>query len=321
MFKNLLSSPNSIYKLNKKKNILITGGCGFIGSHLAAALLKNNYVIHIIDKNIKNKISNKNITYFRGNIKNPKVFNNFKYKYDAVFHLAAQASARICEENFREGIESNFIGTVNLCNWAKLYRPKKVIFASSMAVYKSSQHPLKETEIVKPNSVYGKTKVESEKLIKNLERYNITAIITRLFNVYGPGQSYKNLKQGMVSIYAYYAIFDRQIKVTGSSERFRDLIYISDVIDTYIKLLKSRRSTTLNIGTGEKTTVAFLLKQICQLTNLDFRKDIKILSSHSGDVFGTYASTTRLKRINRPKIKLVKGLTAVIQDIKKFKRR
>ena len=125
----------------------------------------------------------------------------------------------------------------------------------------------------------------------------------------------------MVSIYAYYAIFDRQIKVTGSSERFRDLIYISDVIDTYIKLLKSRRSTTLNIGTGEKTTVAFLLKQICQLTNLDFRKDIKILSSHSGDVFGTYASTTRLKRINRPKIKLVKGLTAVIQDIKKFKRR
>ena len=86
----------------------------------------------------------------------------------------------------------------------------------------------------------------------------------------------------MVSIYAYYAIFDRQIKVTGSSERFRDLIYISDVIDTYIKLLKSRRSTTLNIGTGEKTTVAFLLKQICQLTNLDFRKDIKILSSHSG---------------------------------------
>ena len=176
---NLLSSPNSIYKLNKKKNILITECCGFIGSHLAA-LLKNNYVIHIIDKNIKNKISNKNITYFRGNIKNPKVFNNFKYKYDAVFHLAAQASARICEENFREGIESNFIGTVNLCNWAKLYRPKKVIFASSMAVYKSSQHPLKETEIVKPNSVYGKTKVESEKLIKNLERYNITAIITRL---------------------------------------------------------------------------------------------------------------------------------------------
>lgn len=306
--------------MNKKKNILITGGCGFIGSHLAAALVKKKYIIHIIDKNTKNKINDKNITYFRGNIKNAEVFNNFKYKYDAVFHLAAQASARICEENFREGIESNFVGTINLCNWAKLYRPKKVIFASSMAVYKSSKYPLNEMEILKPNSIYGKTKFESEKLIKNLKKYNITAVITRLFNVYGPGQSYKNLKQGMVSIYSYYALFDRKIKVTGSLERYRDLIYISDVIDSYIKLLKSRKSITLNIGTGEKTTVAYLLKQICKLTNLDFKKDIKILSSHSGDVFGTYASTTRLKRINRPKIKLIEGLKAVINDIEKFKR-
>ncbi len=306
--------------MNKKKNILITGGCGFIGSHLAVTLAKKKYTVHIIDKNIKNKINDKNITYIRGNIKNPNVFNNFKYEYDVVFHLAAQASARICEENFKEGIESNFIGTINLCNWAKLYLPKKVIFASSMAVYNSSRYPLKETEILKPNSVYGKTKVESEKLIKNLERYNITTVITRLFNVYGPGQSYKNLKQGMVSIYSYYAIFDRQIKVTGSLERFRDLIYISDVIDTYIKLLNIKKSIILNVGVGKKTTVAELLKIICKLTNLDFKKDLKILSSHSGDVFGTYASTARLKKINNPKIQLKKGIAALIQDIKKFKR-
>ena len=307
--------------MNKKKNILITGGCGFIGSHLAAALAKKKYTIHIVDKNIRNKISDKNIIYFKGNIKDPKVFNNFKYMYDAVFHLAAQASARICEENFKEGIESNFVGTINLCNWAKLYRPKKVIFASSMAVYKSSKYALKETEILKPKSIYGKTKVESEKLIKDLKRYNITTVITRLFNVYGPGQSYQNLKQGMVSIYSYYAIFDRQIKVTGSLERFRDLIYISDVIDTYIKLLNINKSKVLNVGTGKKTTVAELLKLICKLTKLDFKKDLKVLPSHSGDVFGTYASTAVMKKINKPKTTLKKGIGILIQDINKFKRK
>ena len=307
--------------MKKKKKILITGGCGFIGTDLALVLVKRNYTIHIIDKNIKNKIRNKNIIYFKGNIKNPKIFDSFKYKYEAVFHLAAQASARICEENFKEGIETNFIGTLNLCNWAKIYRPKKVIFSSSMAVYKSSKFALRESSILKPESIYGKTKVESEKMIRSLQKYNITTIITRLFNVYGPGQSYKNLKQGMVSIYTYYAIFNKKIEVTGSLERFRDLIYISDVTNTYIKLLKLNKSLTINVGTGEKITVAKLLKLICQLTNLDFQKSIKILPSHSGDVFGTYANTNRLKKIHKPIISLKKGLFEIIKDIKKFKRK
>ena len=94
-----------------KKKILITGGCGFIGFNLALELLKKNFKVVIIDKKITNKIRNKNVTYVKGNIKNSKVFNNFEDQYEAVFHLAAQASARICEENFKEAIETNFIGT------------------------------------------------------------------------------------------------------------------------------------------------------------------------------------------------------------------
>jgi len=306
--------------LNNKKKILITGGCGFIGSNLASELVKKKFTIHILDKNIKNKIQNKNIIYFKGNIKNPKSFDNFRYKYEAVFHLAAQASARICEENFKEAINTNFIGTLNLCNWAKIYKPKKVIFSSSMTVYKSSKFALHENEALKPNSIYGKTKVESEKMIRGLKKYNIIIFITRLFNVYGPGQSYENLKQGMVSIYTYYAVFDKKIKVTGSLDRFRDLIYISDVTNTYIKLLKLNKSITINVGTGKKITVKELLKLICKLTNLNFTRNIKILSSHSGDVFGTYASTNRLFKIYRPKISLTNGLLKIIKDVKKFQR-
>ena len=307
--------------MKKERKILITGGCGFVGSNLVIALLKKNYIIHIIDKKITNKIHNKNIIYFHGNIKDPKVFDNFKYKYDAVFHLAAQSSARICEENFREGIESNFVGTLNLCNWAKVYKPKKIIFSSSMTVYKSSKFSLKENSILKPISIYGKTKVESKKMINRLQKYKITTIITRLFNVYGPGQNYKNLKQGMVSIYTYYAILNKRIEVTGSLERFRDLVYISDVTNTFIKLIKLNKNLTINIGTGEKTSVNMLLKYICQLTNLDFKKSIKILPSHSGDVFGTYANINKLKKIYKPRINLKNGLIRIIKDIKKFKKK
>ena len=88
-----------------------------------------------------------------------------------------------------------------MCNWAKTYKPKKVILYSSMTVYKSSKFALHKNEALKPNSIYGKAKVESEKMISGLKKYNIITFINRLFNVYGPGQSYENLKKGMVSIY------------------------------------------------------------------------------------------------------------------------
>ncbi len=305
--------------MENKKKILITGGCGFIGSNLVLALIKKKFKIDIIDKKITNKFKNKNIRYIKGDIKNPKVFDKFRYKYDTVFHLAAQASARICEENFKEAIETNFIGTSNLCDWAKIYRPKKIIFASSMGVYKSSEFALKENLTLKPQSTYGKTKLDGENMIKKLQKFKIKIIITRLFNVYGPGQNYKNLKQGMVSIYAYLAIFKKKIKVTGSLERFRDLIYISDVIGTLIALLDFNKNSIINVGNGKRISVVSLLKFICQLTNLDFKKSIVVLPSHSGDVFGTYANIDRLKKIYTPKIKLKNGLIEIIKDLKKIK--
>ena len=304
-----------------KKKILITGGCGFIGSNLATNLAKKNFIIHIIDKKIKDKIKNKNIIYIKGNIKNYKTFKKLKDKYEAVYHLAAQASARLCEENFKEAIESNYLGTVNLCEWAKIYKPKKIIFSSSMAVYKTSNVALKENSKLIPQSIYGKTKVESEKILKKLQAFKIKIIITRLFNVYGPGQNYKNLKQGMVSIYSYYAVFNKKIKVTGSIKRFRDLIHINDVTDTLTNLLKVNKSLIINVGSGKKTFVSDLLSLICNLTNRKFKKYVKVMPSYAEDLFGTFANINRMKKIHKPKITLKKGLYSIINDIKKYKKK
>lgn len=306
--------------VKRKKRILITGGCGFIGHHLTYALAKKNYEVHVIDKKIFNKINSKNIKYFKGDIKNPKTFDRHKYMYSAVFHLAAQSSARISEEKFKEGIETNFIGTLNLCNWAKSIKPKKIIFSSSMAVYRTSNFPLDEKSELKPTSVYGKSKIASEQMITELQKYNIKTQITRLFNVYGPGQNYKNLKQGMVSIYSYYAVFSKKIKVTGTLNRFRDFIYITDVVNIYLKLLKIDQNLLINVASGNKITVENLIKSICLISKINFNNSVKIISSHDGDVFGTYANVKKLYKFYRPKVKLKKGLQYLIADIKKFKR-
>tara|TARA_B100002019_G_scaffold287291_1_gene299055 strand:- start:778 stop:1707 length:930 start_codon:yes stop_codon:yes gene_type:complete len=307
--------------MKKNKIILVTGGCGFIGTHLCRTLLKKNYIVHILDKKITNKIKHKNVKYTKANIKDSSVFDKFQIKYYAVFHLAAECSARASEENFKDYIETNFIGTYNLCKWAKIYKPKKLIFSSSMTVYKSSRFSLKENSYIKPNSLYGKTKVEGEKMILNLKKYGIQIIIARLFNVYGPGQNYRNLKQGMVSIYCYYAIFQGKIKVTGSLQRFRDLIYISDVTNALLNFINCNKSEIINVGTGKKTTVRELLIYICKLTKLDYNNSINILSSHAGDVFGTYANINKLKKKYIPKTNLGNGLKKIIWDLQKYKKR
>ncbi len=301
------------------KKALIFGGAGFIGSHLVKKLNKNGYFVEIVDKKSPAELIGKNFKFYRGNIKNLNVFKKLNSQYDMVYHLAAQTSARISEEKPLEDIETNYLGTFNICEWAKNNKPKQIIFTSSMAVYSSSNKKLNEKSKLDPKSNYGKTKLESEYLITSLNKFQIKTTILRLFNVYGPGQNYKNLKQGMVSIYVYYAIFKKKILVTGSLERFRDFIYISDVINILLKAQKFKNNLILNVANGNKITVNKLLKKICKKCKIDFNKSVKITKSHSGDTFGTFSDIKNLQKIYKPKVNLENGLTKIIADAKKHK--
>lgn len=301
------------------KKALIFGGAGFIGSHLTKRLIENGYFVEIVDKKNPESSLKKNLKFYRGNIKNLNIFKKLNSQYDVVYHLAAQTSARISEEKPLEDIETNYLGTFNICEWAKINKPKKIIFTSSMAVYAPSHKKLNENSKLHPNSNYGKTKLESEYLIKSLNKFKIKTIILRLFNVYGPGQDYKNLKQGMVSIYVYYAIFKKKILVTGSLERFRDFIYISDVINVLVKVINLNNNLILNVANGNKVTVNELLQKICKKCKLNLRTSVEITKSHIGDVFGTFSDTKKLNRIYKPKINLENGLTRIITDAKKYK--
>ena len=293
--------------------ILITGGAGFIGKHLVNKLSKNNKV-YVIDKK-KFNFKNKNVKFILGDITK---INSFKIpsKIETIYHLAAQTSAQISEENPDKDVKTNIMGTYNICKFAIKKKIKQIIFTSSMAVYGEVENKISENKECNPKSMYGMSKLFCEKLIKNLSYNKINFKIFRLFNVYGPGQDLKNFKQGMVSICLAQLIKFKNIIVKGSLDRYRDFIYIDDVVNI---LTKSNiiQNEIYNLGSGKKTTVRELLKLIKKITNTNFKIIVK--KNTQGDIFGSCADVSKLNKIMNLDLKynIKSGLFRTIKSITK----
>ena len=279
------------------KYCFITGGCGFIGQALIKDLIKKKFHIDVLDlpgKN-KNKIKSKHVRYFSGDIAIKKSFRKFTKDYNIAFHLAAQTSSRLSELDYLKDIKTNITGSYNFCEWAKQYKPKKVIFTSSMSVYGKTANAVKESEICNPSSIYGMSKLYAEKIFERLKKDGVKVLIFRLFNIYGPGQDMKNLNQGMFSIYLAQAMRNKKINVTGSLNRYRDFVYITDAVKALLIKPKNKKNWIINLGTGKKTKVKEILKIIKK--NLKMKKlKIIVKSSYFEDTWGSYANNTILKK-------------------------
>jgi len=299
------------------KQYLITGGCGFIGLALAKRLIQNSNFVDILDlpqKAKKIRIKSKFIKLIKGDISNKKIFNKIKKKYDCVYHLAAQTSTRLSETEPRIDIDTNVIGTLNLCNWAKIFKPKRIVFTSSMAVYGKIANKVKENSECNPSSIYGLSKLYSEKILERLRKLGLNVNIYRLFNVYGPGQDLKNLNQGMFSIYLAQAIKSKKIKITGSLNRYRDFVFISDVVDALILPPKNKKIWIFNIGSGKKIKVKKIIKLIQK--NLKPKKiRLKVMKGFYEDTWGSYANNSLMFSNNwKPKVSIEKGAQITVSD-------
>ena len=156
------------------------------------------------------------------------------FKFDAVLHLAAQSSGEISYDNPSYDVLSNTLGTLNALRFAETNGCKRFIYASSMSIYGDvDDEPIAVNRCPKPKSYYGITKLSGEHYLKAFASKMDTTSF-RMFNVYGPGQNMQNLKQGMVSIYLAYLMNDEPITVKGDKNRFRDFIYIDDVVDAWV---------------------------------------------------------------------------------------
>jgi len=303
-------------------NYLVTGGAGFIGGTLARRLSALGHSVTILDLPEKIEMAKEwlgTIECCAGNVADPATFASLPKKtWTAAFHLAAQTSARISEEKPGIDIDTNVKGAQNFCDWARKSRPGFAVFTSSMAVYGWSGDNISEDQHPKPVSVYGVTKSASEHFFRILKEDGVPTRIYRLFNVYGPGQDFFNLSQGMLSIFLAQALTKPEILVTGTFDRYRDFVYVDDVVEA-LMLKPEGEEWILNVGNGIPVRVGPLLDRIVKAVSA-WNPDVKVrqVESHRGDVFGNYANIDRLKATGwRPAIDLEQGLLLTVPDARK----
>jgi UDP-glucose 4-epimerase len=302
------------------KNILITGGAGFIGYalYLKLKLNKRNkiFILDLANK-IKEKKFDKKCTILKLDISKKKGFDAIKsIKFETVYHLAAETSTYLCEINPEKCFKSNILGTFNLYDYCKKTQPRNIIFASSMAVYGEKAANVSENKICEPISFYGISKLIGEKIISKLDDTITNIKIFRLFNVYGPNQDFENKYQGMFSIYLSQIIKKKKISITGRLSRCRDFIYIDDVIRclTNSKIIENKTFKILNLGTGVKTNIKKLILQLFKA--LKTKVSIQILKGHKGDTFISYANISKLRKLKwECKTRLKKGINKTIKNI------
>ena len=304
------------------KNILVTGAAGFIGSCVANQMILDGYNVYTIDNLSTGYKENlhKNITFIKGDIQDYKILSSLsKIKFYCIIHIAGQSSGEISFSDPVYDLQTNTQSTLHLLKFSIENDCKKFIYASTMSVYGNQPDtPISEKFIAVPESFYAVGKLASESYMKIFSNYGIYCTSLRLFNVYGPGQNMLNLKQGMISIYLSQALKNRKIKVKGSKDRYRDMVYIDDVVDAFKTCLinKTKKFDIYNVCTGVKTKVEDVISLI--KLNLPYEIDVIYDGSTPGDLFGIYGSYNKFSKDLgwKPKIFLEEGLIKMINYYK-----
>jgi UDP-glucose 4-epimerase len=282
--------------------VLVTGGAGFIGSSLARRMLAEGYEVAIVDDLSTGYRENipPGAEFLELDLTRPESFGKLPAgRFDAVCHLAGQSSGAGSMENPHHDLEANAASTILLSQWCLAKGVTRFVFASSMGVYGDAQPlPVSEEARCQPLSFYGASKLAAEHALQVAARQGLQPTALRLFSVYGPGQDLGRLTQGIVSIYLAYLLKGVPVPITGSLQRFRDLIYIDDVVKAWLAavLRPSTPSPAYNIGTGKPTTVRQLLDRLIGTLNLPADYPIQELPGSPADQFGIYADTSRAQR-------------------------
>jgi len=251
-------------------------------------------------------------------ISSASTFERLSGPYDAVLHLAAQTSARVSHEEPERDIDTNARGTLLLAQWCVKNGTDRLLYSSSMGVYGQPERvPVDESMLCAPVSFYGVTKLAGEHYLNTHRAFGLNPTIFRLFNVYGPGQDMSNLKQGMVSVYLAYLNEREPVPVTGSLQRFRDFIYIDDVVDAFMLALPDERSygETYNIGSEQSHTVRELLNTLISTIGYDSAYPVHEVEGHPGDIFGIKSDCTKFRSQFewRPRVSLQQGIERMVE--------
>ncbi len=280
-------------------NYLVTGAAGFIGAAIAERLISLGNSCMTID-NLSTGYEEHipaGCKFIKGDTFDAEMIEKIKNeRFDAIIHIAGQSSGEVSFDDPVYDLQTNGQSTLMLLKLAKETGCKKFVYASTMSVYGDHNPPVcMEEDLLCPKSFYAVGKIASEHYMRiYANEFGLTCTALRLFNVYGIGQNMKNLRQGMASIYMAMAIKNHKISVKGSKDRFRDFVYIDDVVDAVLASLdRTDGYDVFNVCTGVATTVGDVIEKIT--AKLPFEVDVEYLQGTPGDQFGIYGDNAKIK--------------------------
>jgi UDP-glucose 4-epimerase len=298
------------------EKVLITGVAGFIGSHVARRFVDRGWQVVGVDDLSQGSRANvpTEVEFICGDLSQTATIASIPRGCSRILHLAGQSSGEISFDDPVADLQKNAVSTLNLVQYGIANRCERIVYASSMSVYGAVPAvPINEDHACAPLSCYGVGKLAAEGYLR-VYAEKLPFVALRMFNVYGPGQDMSNLRQGMVSIYLAQALAGGPVEVKGGLDRFRDFIYIDDVVDAWenATLRSAALGETVNVGTGIKTSVGELLDRICTLVP---GANYYVSGGTPGDQNGIYADTARLRGILEVQrcIGLDEGLTHFVR--------
>ncbi|MBI2960775.1 MAG: NAD-dependent epimerase/dehydratase family protein [Betaproteobacteria bacterium] len=278
--------------------ILVTGVGGFIGSQLARRLLAERHEVIGVDDFSAGYRHNvpAGTELIEGDLARAATIAALPRNCALILHLAGQSSGEISFDDPVADLQKNVVTTLNLIRYGVENACQRLVYASSMSVYGDVRDvPVPESSECRPLSCYGVGKLAAEGYLRVYAR-KLPFVALRMFNVYGPGQDMQNLRQGMVSIFLAQALESGRVHVKGSLERYRDFVYIDDVVEGWCRaaLAPAAANQMLNLGTGARTTVAQLLERM-----RDHVPDMTwfVEGATPGDQAGIYADTAHLGNV------------------------
>ena len=314
------------------KNILITGGAGYIGSHISEILIKKNKNIFLID-NLSTghrKLIHKKAKFFKIDISDEKKISNIikKNDIDSIIHLAANLIIGEGQKNPKKYYKNNVDGTKKLLKACKGKNVKNIIFSSTAAIYKEGQYQVTENSKIKPKSVYGKTKMQAEKLIKNFSKKNrLNYGILRYFNIAGASTSgkiglinknsdhlFKNFSMEVMKRKPKLRVYGTDYK-TKDGSCIRDFVHVSDIAEIHYlvleKLNKLNVSKIFNCGYNKGTSVL----EVANVFKKQSSKKVSIIKSNKrmNDLVKIIASNKKLIKFIKWKPKY-NDLTKIVKS-------
>lgn len=299
---------------------LVTGVAGFIGAAVAKALLEAGHEVVGLDNLTTGFQENvpAGVQFHEGHCHDPAVYGSLipAVHYDAIFHIAGQSSGEISFDDPAYDLRTNAESTLHLLQFALKTGCKRFVYASTMSVYGvQPNEAITEEASTFPMSFYGVGKLASEHYLRLYEQYGISSTALRLFNVYGPGQNMTNLRQGMVSIFMAMMHNDGHIHVKGNPNRYRDFVYIDDVVTAFLACLSRPQSggKVINVGGSGRVCVGDLVDALCALSPKPVT--VEYSGCTAGDIHGIFADISAAAKYlaYEPSVTLREGLQRMYQ--------